>query len=114
MSGFARGRLTWTVYGLVGYFAYMETVLGPSMPFLREDLGLSYSAASLHFSAFAAGGVLIGLLGDGATGKWGRRPVLWGGAGGMALGALALIASPVAFGTVSGRSSWACSARCSW
>ena len=102
MSAFARGRFTWTVYGLVGYFAYMETVLGPSMPFLREELGLSYSAASLHFSAFAVGGVLIGLLGDRVIGAWGRRAVLWGGAGGMALGALALVASPVAFGTVPG------------
>src|ERR671917_224468 len=87
-------------YGLVGFFAYMETVLGPIMPFLRKELGLGYTAASLHFSAFALGAVLLGFIGDRIVGRWGRHAALWGGAFGVAAGALFLISSPSAWGTV--------------
>src|SRR5215213_8227152 len=75
-------------YGLVGFFAFMETVLGPIMPFLRRELDLGYAAASLHFSAFALGAVLLGFFGDRLVGRWGRP------------GALFLISSPSAWGTV--------------
>jgi MFS family permease len=87
-------------YGLVGYFAFMETVLGPVMPFLRTELDLDYTKASLHFSAFALGSVLLGLFGDRVVGRFGRRASLWGGAFGMAAGAVILISSPTAFGTI--------------
>ena len=61
-------------YGLVGYFAFMETVLGPIMPFLRTELDLDYTTASLHFSAFALGAVLLGLFGDKLSGPlWEAR-----------------------------------------
>ena len=99
-GGFARDPITWTAYGLVGYFAFTMTVLGPIMPFLREEQGLGYAAASLHFSAFALGGVLVGLLGDRVLVRWGRREALWGGAAGMALGALLLVLGPGAWATV--------------
>jgi fucose permease len=99
-GGFVRDPATWMTYGLVGYFAFMETVLGPIMPFLRTELGLGYTAASLHFSAFALGSVLLGLFGDRLVGQWGRRASLWGGAFGMAAGAVLLISIPSAWGTV--------------
>jgi fucose permease len=99
-AGFARDPATWMTYGLVGYFAFMETVLGPIMPFLRRELDLSYTAASLHFSAFAFGAVLLGFFGDRVVGRWGRRAAMWGGAAGMAAGAVLLISSPSVFGTV--------------
>jgi predicted MFS family arabinose efflux permease len=101
-GGFVRNRLTWAVYGLVGYFAYLETVLGPLMPFLRAERGFNYTVASLHFSAFALGGVLVGFIGDRVAGRWGRRASLWGGGAGMAAGALLLALSPFAFGTILG------------
>ena len=44
-AGFARDSATWMTYGLVGFFAFMETVLGPIMPFLRRELDLGYAAA---------------------------------------------------------------------
>src|SRR5215213_1677730 len=88
-------------YGLVGFFAFMETVLGPIMPFLRRELDLGYAAASLHFSAFALGAVLLGFFGDRLVGRWGRRVALWGGAFGMACGAVLLVSSPSVTGTVS-------------
>jgi fucose permease len=99
-DGFARDAATWMTYGLVGYFAFMETVLGPIMPFLRTELNLDYTTASLHFSAFALGSVLLGLLGDRVVARIGRRAALWGGAFGMAAGAVVLISSPTAFGTI--------------
>ena len=99
-GGFARDPATWMTYGLVGYFAFMETVLGPIMPFLRRELDLGYTAASLHFSAFAFGAVLLGFFGDRVVGLWGRRAALWGGAAGMAAGAVLLISSPSFIGTV--------------
>jgi fucose permease len=99
-AGFARDSATWMTYGLVGFFAFMETVLGPIMPFLRRELDLGYAAASLHFGAFALGAVLLGFFGDRIVGRWGRRASLWGGAFGMAAGALLLISSPIAWGTV--------------
>ena len=71
-GGFVRDSATWMTYGLVGYFAFMETVLGPIMPFLRTELGLGYTTASLHFSAFALGAVLLGLFGDKILGRFGR------------------------------------------
>jgi fucose permease len=99
-EGFARDSATWMTYGLVGYFAFMETVLGPIMPFLRTELGLGYTTASLHFSAFALGSVLLGLFGDRLVVRFGRRAALWGGAFGMAAGAGLLISVPSAFVTV--------------
>ena len=71
-GGFARDPATWMAYGLVGYFAFMETILGPIMPFLRRELDLGYTTASLHFSAFALGAVLLGFFGDRVVGRWGR------------------------------------------
>ncbi|WP_273845984.1 MFS transporter [Rubrobacter calidifluminis] len=94
--------MTWVVYALVGYFAYLETSLGPIMPFLKTERGFSYTVASLHFSAFASGGVLIGLLGERAIGWWGRRASLWGGGAGMAVGAILLASSPATAGTILG------------
>ena len=99
-GGFVRDPATWMTYGLVGYFAFMETVLGPIMPFLRTELGLGYTTASLHFSAFALGAVLLGLFGDKILGRFGRRAALWGGAFGITAGAVLLISVPSAFGTV--------------
>lgn len=100
--GFVRDRLTWVVYVLVGYFSYLETSLGPLMPFLRSELGFDYTVASLHFSAFALGGVLTGVLGERVSARWGRRVSLWGGGAGMAAGAVLLAASPVTTGTIAG------------
>ncbi|MGE5333261.1 MAG: MFS transporter [Nitrososphaerota archaeon] len=99
---FRRGRLTWASYWMLGYFAYLEAVLGPLMPFLRSDLRLSYTIASLHFSAFACGAVVMGATGDRLTQRWGRRASFWAGALGMAAGAMMVALSPMAVGTIAG------------
>jgi MFS family permease len=86
---FVRSSFTWLAYFMLGYYAYLQSIPGPVMPFLRQDLDLSYTLASLHFSAFALGMVIAGLLGDPIAERWGRKRLFWVGALGMGIGGLA-------------------------
>ena len=87
---FHRDELTWLAFGMLGFYNYLLSGLGPLMPSLREELGLSYTIASLHFSAFAVGMILAGLVGDRVVRRYGRRTVFWIGASGLVAGAVAL------------------------
>src|SRR5215212_4096028 len=87
---FRRDELTWIAFGMLGFYNYLLSGLGPLMPSLREELGLSYTIASLHFSAFAVGMILAGLVGDRLVRRYGRRTVFWTGALGLVAGAVAL------------------------
>ncbi len=87
---FRRDALTWLMYGMLGVYNYLLSGLGPLMPSLRQELQLSYTVTSLHFSAWAAGMILAGMVGDRLVRAWGRRTVFWLGAAGLALGAVAL------------------------
>jgi fucose permease len=87
---FCRDGLTWFAFGMLGFYNYLLSGLGPLMPSLREELELSYTVASLHFSAFAVGMILAGLVGDRVVRRYGRRTVFWTGAIGLAAGAVAL------------------------
>ena len=69
---FHRDELTWLAFGMLGFYNYLLSGLGPLMPSLREELGLSYTIASLHFSAFAVGMILAGLVGDRVVRRYGR------------------------------------------
>lgn len=89
---FQRDRFTWLAYLMLAYFAYQQATLGPLMPFLRDELHLSYTVGGLHLSAFALGMVLAGSMGDALVRRWGRRRVFWGGGAGMALGSLLFVA----------------------
>jgi fucose permease len=97
---FERRALAWGVYGLVGYFGYLEALLGPVMPFIRAEQDLGYTVASLHFAAFAAGGVVAGGVADRLTARSGRQASLWGGAIGMLLGAGGIVAGPGPVATI--------------
>ena len=99
---FTRGPLTWLSYWMLGYYAFLQAALGPLMPFIRSDLKLSYTLASLHFSAFALGAVIMGAASDRIIRRWGRRATFWGGAIGMGIGAGLLMLSPVVIGTILG------------
>lgn len=88
---FTRDRLTWLAYLALGYYAYLLNGLGPATPFLRNDLGLSYTLSSLHFSAFAAGILVAGASSSAITRAIGRRRTFWLGAWGMAAGTLLLL-----------------------
>jgi MFS family permease len=86
-----RDRFTWLTYLMLGYYAYLLNGLGPVMPFLRAELGMSYTLSSLHFSAFAVGMLFAGLASDRIARRFGRRFTFWAGAFGMAGGVLLLL-----------------------
>jgi fucose permease len=88
---FQRDRFTWLAYLSLAFYAYFLNVLGPITPFLKEELRLSYTVSSLHFTAFAVGILLIGLGGHWLIQCIGRWPSLWVGMIGMSLSALLLL-----------------------
>jgi fucose permease len=89
---FNRNRLTWLAYLLLAFYGYFLNILGPITPFLKEELGLSYTVSSLHFTAFAVGILLVGLGGHLLIQHVGRWLSLWIGAVGMSLSACLLLA----------------------
>src|SRR5690349_19248086 len=99
---FRRDRTTWLAYLTLGFFAYLETLPGPIMPFLQTELQINYSVASLHFAAFSLGSLVIGLVGAKLTDQLGRQRAFWGGAFGMALGVALLAWCPWVAGTIAG------------
>jgi MFS family permease len=97
---FIRDRFTWLGYLMLGYYAYLQSALGPLMPFLRDELRLNYTVTGLHLSAFAVGMTLAGLTGDRAAARVGRNVVFWGGGAGMGIGALLLCVGQTAAVTI--------------
>jgi MFS family permease len=97
---FRRDRFTWLAYLMLAYFAYYQGVLGQMMPFLRSELGLSYTVGGYHFSAFALGAFLAGVGGDRLAQRFGRRAVFWGGALGMTGGVLWLVVARQVWQTI--------------
>ncbi|HYN87540.1 MAG TPA: MFS transporter, partial [Ardenticatenaceae bacterium] len=101
-SPFTRDKVTWLAYALLGYFAYQVNTIGPLMPFLRAELGLSFAEGSLHLSASAGGMIGVSLLADRLARRFGRRYTLWGGAVGMVAGTLLLVAGHHPVVTIAG------------
>ncbi len=87
---FTRDRFTWLAYFMLGYFAYLQAAVGPIMPFLRDELALSYTLAGLHITVMAVGMILAGLSAAAAAARWGRGLLFWGGGAGMLAGGLLL------------------------
>src|SRR5579859_5999820 len=91
-----RTRLTWYSYLLSGFFTFIINIQGNIIPFLRDELGLSYRAVSLHPSAIAAGMIVAGVLTARAVAMFGRRRACLIAVGGSVLGMLLLCAAPAA------------------
>ena len=89
---FHRDRLTWLAYFSLAFYGYFLNVLGPITPFLKDELGLTYTVSSFHFTAFAVGILLIGLGGHFVIQRIGRRASLWVGMAGISVSALLLLA----------------------
>lgn len=68
-----RTRLTWYAYLLSGFFTFIISIQGNIIPFLRDELRLSYAALSLHPSALAGGMMATGLFTERALAAIGRR-----------------------------------------
>ncbi len=98
---FQRNRFTWLAYLLLAFYGYFLNVLGPITPFLKDELKLSYTVSSLHFTAFAIGMLLAGLGGHWLIERAGRGRALWIGAGGMSLGVFLLLAGKTPAITIS-------------
>jgi fucose permease len=61
-QGYRRDALTWTAFGALFAFGFLNAVLGPVLPYIRAVEKISYLAGALHQFAFAVGGGLAGLL----------------------------------------------------
>ncbi len=91
-QAFHRDRLTWLAYLSMAFYGYFLNILGPITPFLKEELHLSYTVSSLHFTAFAIGMLLMGLSGHTLVARVGSYLALWIGAFGISISALILLA----------------------
>lgn len=89
-SVFSRDRLTWLAYIMLGYLGFSQSILGPLMPSLRNELGLSYTQGGFLSAAIAFGLVLSGLLGGLLAKRLSRNTLFWGGSSGLALSILLL------------------------
>src|SRR5208282_1424372 len=54
-QAFRRDRITWACYLALALFAYFLNIQGNIIPFLRDELALSYWEVSLHPAALAGG-----------------------------------------------------------
>ncbi len=92
---FVRYRFAWLAYTMMFLFAYLQVAISPIMPFLRTELGLSYTMGGLHVTMFAVGSVLASALSPWLIRCYGRHAVIWWGIAGMVAGAVLLAAAPV-------------------
>lgn len=90
-----RDAVTWYAYLLLGYYAYVISLQGNILPFLRDELALSYRDVSLHTSAIAAGVMIIGFFGERAIRLLGRRRTLVAATAGSAAAMVLLTLAPV-------------------
>jgi fucose permease len=88
-----RTRLTWYAYLLSGFFTFIISIQGNIIPFLRDELGLSYTAVSLHPSALAGGMMATGLFTERVLAAIGRRWTCLVGIAGCVGGLLAIFAA---------------------
>lgn len=88
---FVRTPFIWTLYILLGLFSFMLTMIGPMVPYLRDEFAMSYSLAGLHQSAFALGMVSMGLFGSPIIKRFGITRSLWYGMADMILGLLIMV-----------------------
>ena len=102
VSSFVRDRVTWLGYFAFTYLLFLESSLGPAMPSIREDLAMGYTVASLHFTALATGAVCVAWFGDRIARRLGRGRAFWFGGAGVTVGALIIIVSQIAVGTIAG------------
>ena len=85
---------------MLGFYAFLQAAPGPLMPFLRAENDYSYTVGGLHFSAFALGMMAAGLTAELVVRRFGRKPVFWVGAAGMAAGAVLLALGAGALATI--------------
>lgn len=85
---YRRDDLAWAAFGALFGFGILNAVLGPALPFLRAELGLTYLTGALHQVAFALGGGTAGLVAAGGRSRLSRRSTV---AAGLAAGGVAAL-----------------------
>lgn len=101
-SKLIRTPFVWSLYLILGLFSFMLSMIGPMVPYLQAEFGMSYTMAGLHQSAFAFGMVVMGFFATNVIKKLGITVSLWGGMGVMLIGLLVMILAPVPALTLSG------------
>ena len=99
---YRRDRFTWTAFGALFAFGYLNAVLGPSLPYIRSVEDIPYLVGALHQVALAVGAGVAGALSARNRIHLGRRPVIAGGIAGRALAGLAIGYGEVAPITIAG------------
>jgi MFS family permease len=99
-AGIVRGPVTWYCYLLLGFFVFTLTMQGNIVPFLKQELSLSYRETGLHASAIAMGAIVVGLIGDKIVRRYGRRPMLMFGTLACAGGMVMLCLAPAAWASI--------------
>src|SRR5271168_3578285 len=99
---FRRDRITWACYFALALFTYFRNIQGNIIPFLRDELALSYQEVSLHPAALAAGLIVCGLFGERAVAWCGRRGALALGFVGTCGGAVLLSLARTATASIAG------------
>ena len=91
---FKRTTLVWTLYFLWGLYAFVLTMIGPIIPYLRREFSLDYTFSALHLSAFAVGMIVSGLIAPRLLRFTGMMRALWLGMGGILVGLTGLVLAP--------------------
>ena len=100
VPGLRRDRLTWLLYALLAWFAYLQAAPGLIVPRLRDELGFSYAVGGLHVAAFAAGTTLAGATSARLERTLGRTRLLWSASALMAVGAALVTLAGAPAGTI--------------
>ncbi|HKE65830.1 MAG TPA: MFS transporter [Micromonosporaceae bacterium] len=72
-----RDRPTWLIYTQLSVYAYFLYAFAPTVTLLRDEEHVSDAVAGLHGTTYAAGVVVVGLLGARIVARLGRERALW-------------------------------------
>ncbi len=95
-------RLTWLIFTQLGVYGYFLYAFGPSVPLLRDELGVSNAVSGLHGTALAVGAVLAGVGWPVLARRLGRPRTLRLGLLGLTAGILAYCLASVLPVTLAG------------
>ena len=86
-----RDRLTLTMYAPFITWGWFLYGFSPAVPLIAEEFGVSRSLASLHGTAMALGGIVVGLVGAALAARFGRLWQSVGGSTAVAVGVSGLL-----------------------
>ncbi|HEX2356754.1 MAG TPA: MFS transporter [Micromonosporaceae bacterium] len=81
---------TWLIYAQLGLWGYFLYGIGPVVPLLRDEQGVSAAVASLHGTALAVGGLIAGGTFPILVRRLGRGHTMWLSLTGAALSTIVL------------------------